>query len=355
METLVGTAYACYTNYEHLRPGEWLTWGKVSPEVGKQAWAPIWELFTKLGIRATVQTQPSSSAPPPLMPKTPPPQLPASPGAGPAAADEPQLVEGMSDVEQSETPASAGPGSASPAAQEAELLDLGSEQGEQPDWSELNPEQACAVHVTDEVVETLKADLEDDAAIQSARSAATVEVRVALCDLPAFLKVAHGEGMPKDAVLDEVRAMKARGVEHVRYRSVNTPDDIESKAKISRMRGIVYNHMAKTECWDTWMMFADRPGPGYASTAPLATPPHKFITDTNNRSLWATKLKDKDPKISGPLRRQYRVLLSDLPDSAHVKLSAQQLETEGMSKAITNLVSLHAGEVVELDPRRATR
>ena len=141
-------------------------------------------------------------------------------------------------------PASAGPSSASPAAQEAELLDLGSEQEEQPDWSALDPEQACAVHVTQEVVETLEADLEDDAAIQSARSAATVEVRVALCDLPAFLKVAHGEGMPKDAVLDQVRAMKARGVEHVRYRSVNTPDDIESKAKISRMRGIVYGRQA---------------------------------------------------------------------------------------------------------------
>ena len=36
-----------------------------------------------------------------------------------------------------------------------------------------------------------------------------------------------------------------------------------------------------------------------------------------------------------------------------VKLDAQQLQTEeGISKAITNLVSLHSGEVVELDPQR---
>ena len=54
METLVGAAYACFTNYRHLRPGESLTWGCVSPEVGRQAWAPLWKLFAHLGIRATV-------------------------------------------------------------------------------------------------------------------------------------------------------------------------------------------------------------------------------------------------------------------------------------------------------------
>ena len=128
----------------------------------------------------------------------------------------------MSAVKQSEAPDAAEPGSASPAAQEAEVLDLGPEEEEEPDWSADESELPTAFEVTHEVVETLEAELEDDASFFSARSAETVEVREALCDLPAFVKVVRGEGLPQDAALDEMRAMKARGVEHARYRSVNT-------------------------------------------------------------------------------------------------------------------------------------
>ena len=68
-----------------------------------------------------------------------------------------------------------------------------------------------------------------------------------------------------------------------------------------------------------------------------------------------TKLKNPDPDVSGPLQNKYSRLLSELPDSAYEKLGAEQLRTvEGRSKAITQLVSLHAGEVVELNPRRST-
>ena len=100
-------------------------------------------------------------------------------------------------------------------------------------------------------------------------------------------------------------------------------------------------------------MFQDRPAPGSASTASLATPPHQFILEANKRSLWVTELKHRDPKRSGPLQIKYKKLLSDFPDSTHVKLGPQQLTTlEGTSKAITNLVALHSGEVVEVNPRR---
>ena len=227
----------------------------------------------------------------------------------------------MSGVEQSEGPAPAGPSSASPAAPEAELPDEGPKEAELPeaelpDWSALEPEPACGVEVTRAVVETLAADLDDDAAAQSARRAEAVEVRVALCDQPAFLKVTHGEGMPQNAMLDHVRAMKARGVEHVRYRSVDTPVDIHSRAKISRMQCIAYTRMLELDLGGTWVMFLDREsswhlaqGPGSASAAPPATPPQKCITDANERSLWVTKLKAKDPQVSGPLRERYEVLL----------------------------------------------
>ena len=66
-----------------------------------------------------------------------------------------------------------------------------------------------------------------------------------------------------------------------------------------------------------------------------------------------TCLKDNDASVSGPLHSEYRVLLSDAPDSAQVKLGEQRVDSvDGKSKALTNLVSLHDGEVVELDPRR---
>ena len=52
------------------------------------------------------------------------------------------------------------------------------------------------------MVDALAAELEYDVTF-SERSAETVEVRQALCDLPAFLKVVRGEGLPEDAALDK--------------------------------------------------------------------------------------------------------------------------------------------------------
>ena len=70
--------------------------------------------------------------------------------------------EDVSEVGQSEAPASAGPGSASPATLEAELSGEGTDEADQTseepsDWSTLAPELSCGVEVTPAVHETLAA------------------------------------------------------------------------------------------------------------------------------------------------------------------------------------------------------
>ena len=98
--------------------------------------------------------------------------------------------------------------------------------------------------------------------------------------------------------------MKARAVEHVRWRSIKALDDIESKAVISRMHGFAYERaLGHQELSDTWKMFQDRPAPGSDSIAPLATPPHSFIMDAQQRSLWVTTLKHTDQKVSMHFQR----------------------------------------------------
>ena len=108
------------------------------------------------------------------------------------------------------------------------------------------------------MVEALSADLDGGAAAQRARWADTVEVRAALCGLTTLLKVAQGEGMPQSAMLDDVRAMKAKGVEQVRGRNVDAPSVIDSIARIACMRGIAYSRLSGLGRWDTWAMLVDR-------------------------------------------------------------------------------------------------
>ena len=68
-----------------------------------------------------------------------------------------------------------------------------------------------------------------------------------------------------------------------------------------------------------------------------------------------TNLKHKDPTVSHPLQREYEEFTSALPDSTYVKMGEERLQSaDGRAQAITKLVSLHKGEVVELDPRRTT-
>ena len=40
-----------------------------------------------------------------------------------------------------------------------------------------------------------------------------------------------------------MQAMKAMGVEHMRWRSIKAPDDVHSKAVISHMQGMAYERI----------------------------------------------------------------------------------------------------------------
>ena len=104
-------------------------------------------------------------------------------------------------------------------------------------------EHESFVEVAPDVRQELGAQLSDEAVAEGERRADTVEVRVALSDLPEFLRVVHGVGMPQSDVLQKIKAMKARGVEHVRWRSVDVPEDIGSKAEIYRIRQHVHERV----------------------------------------------------------------------------------------------------------------
>ena len=89
--------------------------------------------------------------------------------------------------------------------------------------------------------------------------------------------------------------------------------------------------------------------PDAASTVTAANRIIQFIKDAHYRSLKVTYLK-KEENVGG--RAEYDQLLSGFPTSTMKKLPPQQLRTqEGQARAITQLVSKHSGEVVELDPR----
>ena len=126
---------------------------------------------------------------------------------------------------ESEAPAAPGPGSANPD---------GDIECEPPDWGA--DEDADGVENTAAADAELVQQFDGDAEGLSARRAETAEVRGALCDVPSFLHVMHGQGMPGNQGLEEVKAMKARGVEHVRHRMVDMPTDMLAKSKIARMR-----------------------------------------------------------------------------------------------------------------------
>ena len=80
--------------------------------------------------------------------------------------------------------------------------------------------------------------------------------------------------------MNAMRAMKARTVEQVRWRSISVPDDIRSQARIHRMQAIAYRRMCGTGLWDTWMMFQDRRSwETLGRQVEPATRPQQFIED----------------------------------------------------------------------------
>ena len=80
--------------------------------------------------------------------------------------------------------------------------------------------------------------------------------------------------------MNAMRAMKARTVEQVRWRSISVPDDIRSQARIHRMQAIAYRRICGAGLWDTSMMFQDRRSwETLGHQVEPATRPQQFIED----------------------------------------------------------------------------
>ncbi|CAK0796267.1 unnamed protein product [Prorocentrum cordatum] len=103
------------------------------------------------------------------------------------------------------------------------------------DWGE-DAADVGRFEITDHLREELAGEPDGDpAAVRESR-----EVWAALGaegpPIPDFLKVVQGQPMAGNAALDDVRAMKLRAVEHVRYPVVDERDDPEVQDNIDRMR-----------------------------------------------------------------------------------------------------------------------
>ena len=140
--------------------------------------------------------------------------------------------------------------------------------------------------------------------------------------------------------IGEMQKFKEREPELVRWRSVKAPvNDAEFLVRLEAMRNLVY---AKTRPLDLNVIL-----PGSASEMTIEV----FAQQAHRRSLEVTKLKID---TNHDMRVEYQKLLQELPPSTMKKLPPHQLNTEqGRALAITQLVSKHSGEVVELDARRA--
>ncbi|CAK0810847.1 unnamed protein product, partial [Prorocentrum cordatum] len=134
-----------------------------------------------------------------------------------------------------------GPGFASPATQGQKNEDKADAEKTPPgfdpeaDWAE----DAADVHQFD-IAADLREELAEKPDGGPAAARESREVRAALGaevpPIPDFLKLAQGQPMASNAALEDVRAMKSRGVERVRCRVIDGPDDPEVQDNIDSMR-----------------------------------------------------------------------------------------------------------------------
>ncbi|CAK0889554.1 unnamed protein product, partial [Prorocentrum cordatum] len=195
------------------------------------------------------------------------------------------------------------------------------------------------------------------------------EVRAALgaevLPIPDFLKLVQGQPMASNAALDDVRAMKSRGVEHVRHRVIDEPGDPEVQDDIDRMRREAWeNHEERRRTCarglDTRNMFLGRELVYVKLVSAGAVPmtPNELLNAASKRSLCVKDLSRPPPNTQAresrlrmlALREHCQTLFKELPDEAAQKFSPNQLGgDDGPSKALVGLVNHHSGEVVELD------
>ncbi|CAK0881622.1 unnamed protein product [Prorocentrum cordatum] len=263
-----------------------------------------------------------------------------------------------------------GPGFASPATQGQKNEDKADAEKTPPgfdpeaDWTE----DTADVHQFD-----ISADLCEELAEKPdgdpAAARESREVRAALgpevLPIPDFLKLVQGQPMASNAALDDVRAMKSRGVERVRHRVIDEPDDLEVQDNIDRMRREAWekHEERRRTCargLDTRDMFLGRELVYVKLVSAGAVPmtPNEFLNAASKRSLCVKDLSRPPPNTQAregrlrmlALREHYQTLFKELPDKAAQKFSPNQLgDDDGPSKALVGLVNHHSGEVVELD------
>ena len=143
--------------------------------------------------------------------RPPAPAAPRAPSPVPMAVEKP--VECVSGVEPGNAPASAktSDGDWESCHSVGELPAEVPEDYDDVDWDAEQAEESCGVEVAPAVLEEMAEEVPAEAAALSARRADTLEVRAALCHLPAFMNWVSGQAMPRNEGLAQVRAMKGRG------------------------------------------------------------------------------------------------------------------------------------------------
>ena len=261
-----------------------------------------------------------------------------------------------------------GPGFASPATQghinedDADAEKTLPELPFEPDWTE----DTADVRQFD-ITAVLRDELAEKPDGDPAAARESREVRAALgaevLPIPSFLNLEQGQPMASNAALDAVRAMKRRGVEHVRYRVIDEPDDPEVQDNIEWMRRVAlqkheWRRRSGTRGVDTRDMFLGRElvyvKLVVAGAAPMT--PNEFLNAASKRSLCLRQLlpphtQEQEGRLRMlALRDNQQTLFKELPEKVSQKFLPNQLgDDDGPSKALVGLVNHHSGEVVELD------
>ena len=158
--------------------------------------------------------------------------------------------------------------------------------------------------------------------------------------LPSFLQPKAQMWTAESPAFQAMQAMKTRELEHVRWRAARpVAYDPEVQCVEHSMRTDARKEI------QTRVDLAELSGtPGSASVDPVT-----FLKARHKESLQVTDLKKATPE-GAKLREQYCELFKRFPHSTVLKVGEDQLRTDlGKAQAVTQLVSKHSGEIVEID------
>ena len=134
-----------------------------------------------------------------------------------------------------------------------------------------------------------------------------------------------------------MQAMKAREVEHVRWRAARPP------ARDPEVQGDLHAMFSDArQALESRVDLAELAGSACVS-------PAAFLQARHKESLVVTKLKQETPE-GEKLRGEHCELFTRFPPSTLVKVGEAQLSTAlGQARGVVQLAAKHSGEVVELD------